>query len=94
MAHDDIDDTMMVGGLLGRWPAATAVFVRRGMACPGCAMAPFETLVEVAAVYDQETTGLLAELRKAAGIEPQAGASAGVTTGRSPAPRPKGRRTP
>ena len=89
MAHDDIDNTMMVGGFLGRWPAATDVFVRRGMACPGCAMAPFETLVEVAAVYGQEATGFLAELRTAAAAEPQTDANASVSTGLPPELRPK-----
>lgn len=32
-------------------PAAVVAFSRLGMACAGCAMAPYETVAEVAATY-------------------------------------------
>jgi hybrid cluster-associated redox disulfide protein len=68
MAHTNLDGALTVARLLRQWPAAAAVFVRRGMSCPGCSMAPFETLVEVAAVYDQEPAGFLAELATSTGV--------------------------
>jgi hybrid cluster-associated redox disulfide protein len=47
---------------LDQFPVLAAVFVRRGMACVGCAMARFDTLAEVARTYGQETEAFLAEL--------------------------------
>lgn len=51
---------------LDRFPLLAAVFVRRGMACPGCDMAAFETLADAARAYDEEPAHLLAELAAAA----------------------------
>jgi len=34
--------------LMDAWPAARAVLARRGMACVGCAMAPFEAIAGAA----------------------------------------------
>jgi hybrid cluster-associated redox disulfide protein len=62
MERHEIDSSQTVAQVLGQWPASAAVFVRRGMACVGCSMAPFETLFEVASVYGQELPVLLAEL--------------------------------
>jgi hybrid cluster-associated redox disulfide protein len=41
------------------------VFVRRRMACPGCAMAPFMTLAEAAASYGLDPQQLVSELEAA-----------------------------
>jgi hybrid cluster-associated redox disulfide protein len=41
------------------------VFVRRRMACPGCAMAPFMTLAEAAASYGLDPHQLVRELQAA-----------------------------
>ena len=41
------------------------VFLRRRMACPGCALAPFETLEEVARVYRVPLETFLRELKEA-----------------------------
>ena len=71
MARDDLDSALTVAQLLRQRPAAAAVFVRRGMSCPGCSMAPFETLLEVAAVYGQEPAGFLADLADTAGASPE-----------------------
>ena len=54
---------LTVAEVLTRWPSAGRAFSRLGMACPGCAMAPFDTLAEVAAVYGVRAHALLAELR-------------------------------
>lgn len=52
----------MVADIMARWPASAAVFVRRGMACPGCVMAPMMTLDEAAAAYRLDPLELLAEI--------------------------------
>jgi len=55
---------LTVAEVLDRWPATAAAFVRRRMACVGCAMAPFDTIGEAAAVYGIKVEGLLDELRR------------------------------
>ena len=45
LAHKTVAD------LLARWPQVARVFVRHRMACVGCAIAPFESVAEVAAIY-------------------------------------------
>lgn len=56
---------LTVAEVLERWPSAGHAFSRLGMACPGCAMAPFDTVAEVAAVYGVRAQALLAELQNA-----------------------------
>jgi hybrid cluster-associated redox disulfide protein len=58
----DVHPQFTVAEVLDRWPATAAAFVRRRMACVGCAMAPFDTIGEAAAVYGIEVEGLLDEL--------------------------------
>lgn len=53
--------------LLAGWPAARTAVARRGMACMGCPMAPFETLAEAADAYGIDARELL---REAAGGRP------------------------
>jgi len=60
-----IDPTLRVSEVLERWPATAAVFVRRCMACVGCAMAPFDTLADAAAAHGVALGGLLGELADA-----------------------------
>jgi hybrid cluster-associated redox disulfide protein len=45
--------------LLAECPAAGQVLARRGMACVGCVMAPFETLGEAARAYGTDPGELL-----------------------------------
>lgn len=52
----------LVAEVLIRWPGSAAVFLRHGMACPGCVMAPMMTLAEAAAAYDLEPCCLAAEI--------------------------------
>ena len=54
---------------LDQYPVLAAVFVRRGMACVGCAMACFDTLAEAARTYGHEPDAFLAELHAAASDE-------------------------
>lgn len=56
---------MTVEAILERWPDLAAVFVRRKMACPGCAMAPYMSLDEAADAYDADADELLFDLHKA-----------------------------
>lgn len=53
--------------MLRRWPETAVVFVRRRMACVGCAMASFETVPEVASAYGIPPELLLQELLDAIG---------------------------
>ena len=56
---DNLQDT------LDRRPATVRVFVARRMACPGCSMAPFETVADAADAYHLGRDELLADLRRA-----------------------------
>ncbi len=56
---DNLQDT------LDRRPATVRVFVARRMACPGCSMAPFETVADAADAYRLGRDELLADLRRA-----------------------------
>ncbi len=51
-----------VAEVMRRWPRTTAVFVAHGMACPGCAMSPFDTVSDAAASYGMEPIELVEEL--------------------------------
>lgn len=60
-------DELPISGILERWPQTLAVFLRRRMACPGCAMAPLMTLAEVSACYRAPMDELRTELCRAIG---------------------------
>ena len=51
-----------IADLLARCPRAMQVFIRRRMACVGCAMAPFEDVGIAAANYGLPPAVLVAEL--------------------------------
>ncbi len=53
---------LTVDQVLARWPQTLAVFMRHHMACAGCAMAPFETVAEAAAIYHLELPRFLGAL--------------------------------
>lgn len=69
MHRTTIHPDSIVGDVLRRWPATAQEFLRRGMSCVGCAMAPFETLREVARVYGIDLTAFLRDLGTLAGRE-------------------------
>ncbi len=60
-----------VAEVVSRWPQTIPVFLRHHMACVGCAMAPFETLADVARIYRLHLSQFLSELQQA--IRPQEG---------------------
>lgn len=68
-----IDPEQIVADMLARRPEIARVFLRRGMACVGCAMAPFMTLREAAASYGLPLDELLAELAAAAAAPQESG---------------------
>lgn len=45
---------LTVDQVLARWPQTIPVFLHHRMACAGCAIAPFETVAEAAAIYHLE----------------------------------------
>ena len=54
--------SMTVSEVLAHHPRTAEVFLKHGMACVGCAIAPFETLADVADIYNLSIERLLAEL--------------------------------
>lgn len=56
---------LTVAEILDRWPQTISVFLGRRMACVGCAVAPFETPVDVARIYRVDLTPFLHELCQA-----------------------------
>lgn len=56
---------LTVDQVLTRWPQTISVFMAYHMACAGCAMAPFETVAEAAAIYHLELARFLSVLSPA-----------------------------
>ncbi len=54
---------LTVAEILDRWPQTIPVFLRHRMACVGCVMAPFETLLDVATIYNVHLGQFLSELQ-------------------------------
>jgi hybrid cluster-associated redox disulfide protein len=65
MRHLTLSTEMTVEEILERWPALARVFLRRRMACVGCAMARFERLSDVARIYGVPPASLSAAMRRA-----------------------------
>jgi hybrid cluster-associated redox disulfide protein len=57
--------SLLVSDLMRRHPETISVFVRNRMACPGCPVAPFETLADVMRAYGLRPARFLGELRAA-----------------------------
>ncbi|MGE5233737.1 MAG: DUF1858 domain-containing protein [Acidobacteriota bacterium] len=57
--------------LLVQRPGARAVFLRHGMACIGCTMAPFDTLADAAKAYRLPLATLLGEVSRTRTKEPR-----------------------
>lgn len=60
-----LDDNLQE--VMDRRPRTLRVFVDRRMACPGCDMAPFETVADAADAYGLPHPAFLEDLRKADG---------------------------
>lgn len=59
----------LVEDVLERWPSTIPVFLKHRMACPGCPMARFQTIAEVADDYGLDTGALLDEFAQAIAAE-------------------------
>lgn len=56
----------LVHDVVAAHPQTVLVFVRRGLHCPGCYMAPFHTLADTAREYEIAVAALLCDLNRAA----------------------------
>lgn len=75
--------------LFAAQPAAVRAFARRGMSCPGCVMARFETLGDAAREYRVDLRLLLDELGLLRRFRaPAARPAAAIPAARKPAARP------
>ncbi len=54
---------MTVAEILEKWPGTVSVFQKFKTACVGCTMAQFDTMVDVARIYDIELSGIMAALQ-------------------------------
>lgn len=66
MSEPRIEAWSLVRAVMDAHPATVAVFIRRRMHCPGCAMAPFMTVAEAAASHGVDAAALIEELRAVA----------------------------
>lgn len=57
----------IIADVLAAGAPALRVFLGRGMACPGCPMARFMTLAEVAKAYGLDAADLVRELTDSSG---------------------------
>lgn len=69
MEHQPLEADLTVAEVLARWPQTIPIFIRHRMACVGCTIAPFETLIEVADIYQLELDSFLQELQQTIGRE-------------------------
>lgn len=56
---------MTVAEVLETWPETVKVFQDLKTACVGCVMAPFDTLADVARIYELELETVMEALRQA-----------------------------
>ena len=66
MNDERVTNRMFVADVLEKWPETAAVFQRFKTACVGCAMAPFDTIADVARIYELNGQAFLKALRQAA----------------------------
>lgn len=62
MEQPQLRGSLTVAEVLVRWPQTISVFLHHRMACVGCAIAPFESLADVATIYELELNDFLEEL--------------------------------
>jgi len=67
MEELSLSPTLTVQQLFDRWPETMNVFVRLRFACIGCAIAPFDTIEDVAKNYGLTQEELLAQLAEEIG---------------------------
>jgi hybrid cluster-associated redox disulfide protein len=62
-----ISPQLTVAELLEHCPQVIPVFIHRQLGCVGCAMAPFDTLEDVANIYDLDIDRFMKDLKNASG---------------------------
>jgi hybrid cluster-associated redox disulfide protein len=55
---------MTVAEILDRWPGTVSVFQELKTACVGCTMAQFDTVVDVARIYELDLSDIMAALNQ------------------------------
>ena len=63
MSEVNLSKHLIVADALDRWPVIKAIFLNHRMGCIGCPMAPFETLAEVANIYNLVCLQFISELQ-------------------------------
>ena len=61
---------LIVADVLQEWPQVIPVFLGHNLGCIGCAMAGFDTLQDIARIYQLPADQLLEELEKAVQNDP------------------------
>ncbi len=59
------DPDLSLSDLMTLWPQTVSVFLRHGMLCVGCLIAPFHTITDACAEYHLDEDLFVAELREA-----------------------------
>jgi hybrid cluster-associated redox disulfide protein len=70
MEQPQLEANLIVAEVLTRWPQTIPAFLQHRMACVGCAIAPFATIAEVAAIYHLDLDYFLDELEQAINSRP------------------------
>jgi hybrid cluster-associated redox disulfide protein len=65
MKNPEISSDLVVADVLERWPETIPVFLRHHMGCVGCALAPFDTVLDAATIYHIGVEIFVNELRAA-----------------------------
>lgn len=60
-----LSSNLSVAEVLDQWPQVIPVFFHHKLGCVGCAMAYFDTLEDVAKIYDLKLDHFMEDLRKA-----------------------------
>ncbi|MCI0393756.1 MAG: hypothetical protein L0332_32025 [Chloroflexi bacterium] len=71
MKHPTLKADMTAAEVLEKWPQTVPVFQHFRAACVGCALAPFDTLDDVARIYSLDLSLFLARLQEAVAEEAQ-----------------------
>lgn len=71
MATPMLNSDMTVAEVLEIWPDTVSVFQEFKTACVGCVMAPFDTMVDVARIYELELSDLMAALNQIVSVDGQ-----------------------
>lgn len=62
---DGLEPNLTVAEVLERWPQTVSAFQKLKTACVGCTMAPFDTLRDVASIYNYDLDKVMGAMREA-----------------------------